>query len=218
MAKSEQISFLFYGTWRNSFARLTAEQTKTMLDAIFAFQIDGVSPEFDDPMLALMWDFIGDQFSRNAEKWAQTCERNRVNGAKGGRPRKPKKTERFLEEPKKPDNDNDHENENENDHGNVHENEAGASAPPASETTTTTSPPSVEAVESYCREHGYTIDAQHFVDYYAAKGWMVGRNPMRDWQAVVRNWARNQSPQNAPPDTGEHSYNLADFEQLMNQF
>lgn len=51
--------------------------------------------------------------------------------------------------------------------------------------------PSVEDVAAYCRGHGYTIDAQYFVDFYASKGWMVGRSKMKDWEAAVRNWARN---------------------------
>ncbi len=27
--------------------------------------------------------------------------------------------------------------------------------------------------------------------FYASKGWMVGRNPMKNWQAAVRTWERN---------------------------
>lgn len=30
-----------------------------------------------------------------------------------------------------------------------------------------------------------------FYDYYEANGWKVGRNPMKDWQAAMRNWKRN---------------------------
>ena len=38
---------------------------------------------------------------------------------------------------------------------------------------------------------GYTnVDAERFVDFYAAKDWMIGRNRMKDWKAAVRNWAR----------------------------
>ena len=52
--------------------------------------------------------------------------------------------------------------------------------------------PSVEEVATYCREKGYGIDAQHFVDYYDSNGWKVGKNPMQDWKAAVRNWARGE--------------------------
>jgi hypothetical protein len=38
------------------------------------------------------------------------------------------------------------------------------------------------------------IEAQRFWDYYESNGWKVGRNPMKDWKAAVRNWQRNASP------------------------
>lgn len=56
-------------------------------------------------------------------------------------------------------------------------------------------PPTLENVSGYCRENGYKVDAQRFIDFYASKGWMVGKNKMKDWRACVRNWARqDQEP------------------------
>ena len=28
------------------------------------------------------------------------------------------------------------------------------------------------------------------MDFYASKGWKVGKNPMADWKACVRTWER----------------------------
>ncbi|MDE6259901.1 MAG: helix-turn-helix domain-containing protein [Oscillospiraceae bacterium] len=58
-------------------------------------------------------------------------------------------------------------------------------------------PPDVEQVRAYCRERGNNIDPETFVDYYASKGWVVGRSPMKDWKAAVRTWEqrRNSQPQ-----------------------
>ena len=53
------------------------------------------------------------------------------------------------------------------------------------------SAPTVDEVRDYCKERNNTVDAQRFVDYYAANGWHVGKNPMKDWKAAVRNWERN---------------------------
>lgn len=50
--------------------------------------------------------------------------------------------------------------------------------------------PTPEEVESYCKENGYSIDPQRFVDYYTANGWMVGKNHMKDWKAAVRTWVK----------------------------
>ena len=52
-------------------------------------------------------------------------------------------------------------------------------------------PPTLEEVRAYCLERNNGVDAQHFLDYYSANGWKVGRNPMKDWKAAVRTWERN---------------------------
>lgn len=52
-------------------------------------------------------------------------------------------------------------------------------------------PPTVSEVANYCRERGNTVDAQRFVDYYEANGWMIGKNHMKDWKAAVRTWEKN---------------------------
>ena len=62
--------------------------------------------------------------------------------------------------------------------------------------------PSVEEVATYCREKGYGIDAQHFVDYYDSNGWKVGKNPMQDWKATVRSWARRDGKDKQPAAAG----------------
>lgn len=54
-------------------------------------------------------------------------------------------------------------------------------------------PPTVEEVKAYASEHGCKIDAERFVDFYASKGWMVGKTKMKDWKAAVRNWARGKT-------------------------
>ena len=52
-------------------------------------------------------------------------------------------------------------------------------------------PPSADEVREYARESGYHIDADSFIDFYSSKGWMVGKNKMKDWRAAVRNWSRS---------------------------
>lgn len=51
--------------------------------------------------------------------------------------------------------------------------------------------PTVEEVAAYCRERNNNVDPVHFVDYYTANDWKVGRNKMKDWKAAVRTWERN---------------------------
>ena len=56
--------------------------------------------------------------------------------------------------------------------------------------TTRFVPPTVEEVKQYCEENNYKLDAQRFVDFYESKGWMIGKNKMKSWQAAVRTWVR----------------------------
>ena len=68
--------------------------------------------------------------------------------------------------------------------------------------------PTVEEVQAYCTERRNTVDAKRFVDYYTANGWKVGKNPMKDWKAAVRNWERNEySNTKSQPETPA-SYDL----------
>lgn len=61
-------------------------------------------------------------------------------------------------------------------------------------------PPSVEDVRAYCRERHNGVDAQAFVDFYEASGWMRGKTKLKDWRAAVRTWERNgNNRQSAQP-------------------
>ena len=88
-------------------------------------------------------------------------------------------------------------------------------------------PPTLEEVEAYCKERGNTVDAAQFIDFYASKGWLVGKVTMKDWKAAVRTWERNrtttsfsqskQSPQRAKNrfnDFPQRQYSDADLLEL----
>ena len=58
-------------------------------------------------------------------------------------------------------------------------------------------PPTVEEVAEYVLSRGSCVDPQVWVDYYAARGWMMGKAVMKDWKAAVRSaetWERWQRP------------------------
>lgn len=61
-------------------------------------------------------------------------------------------------------------------------------------------PPTVEEVRAYCRERNNTVDAETFVDFYIGKGWMVGKNKMKDWKAAVRTWEKNRKQEQSNGD------------------
>ena len=50
--------------------------------------------------------------------------------------------------------------------------------------------PTVEEVDAFVKKNGYHIDAENFVNYYESKGWVVGKAPMKDWEAACRTWEK----------------------------
>ncbi len=55
-------------------------------------------------------------------------------------------------------------------------------------------PPSVEEVRAYIAEKGMNIDAEKFWNFYESKGWMVGKNPMKNWRAACNTWNTKDNP------------------------
>lgn len=61
-------------------------------------------------------------------------------------------------------------------------------------------PPTLEDVAAYVAERKSPVIPQEFIDHYQSKGWMVGRNKMKDWRAACRNaekWERWKTPSGA---------------------
>ena len=54
-------------------------------------------------------------------------------------------------------------------------------------------PPTVEQVAEYCLKRGNKVDPQRWHDHYSAKGWVVGKSPMKDWKAAVRTWEQRDA-------------------------
>ena len=55
-------------------------------------------------------------------------------------------------------------------------------------------PPSLEEVQTYCKERENGINAQSFIDFYESKGWFIGKNKMKDWKAAIRTWEKRNKP------------------------
>ena len=50
------------------------------------------------------------------------------------------------------------------------------------------SKPTIEELQSYIDEKGYHFSAQAFWNFYESKGWMVGKNHMKNWKAACNTW------------------------------
>ena len=157
---------------------LPPEERLALLDAIMDYGFEGKEPE--ELPITLKGYFT--LMRPVLEKSIRYYEKQQMNGAKGGRPPKPRenptKTQTKPKENLDSESDSDSESEGEKEN----------SPPPAAVV-----PPTIEEVTDYCKERHNSIDPQRFVNFYTAKGWMIGTSKMRDWKAAVRTWERMNS-------------------------
>lgn len=60
--------------------------------------------------------------------------------------------------------------------------------------------PTVAEVKALCDKFGYAVDAEEFVAVYSENGWTVKGEPIQDWRALVRGWARTRAKDEAEGD------------------
>jgi hypothetical protein len=143
------------------------------------------------------------------EKSLALSEIRSEQGKKGGRPAgekasqkqtesKPKANRKQMESKPKADKDKD----KDKDIKEKQEKEKVASAPRFVK-------PTVAEVSAYCRERANGINPESFVDFYEAKGWKVGSQPMKDWKACVRTWEQRRKTDRASPKVNS----FANFQQ-----
>ena len=62
-----------------------------------------------------------------------------------------------------------------------------------SRTLTKFVPPTLDEVKEYCKERNNKVDPEKWFDFYKSKGWMIGKNKMKDWKAAVRTWEKSDN-------------------------
>ena len=75
--------------------------------------------------------------------------------------------------------------------------------------------PTLKELETYKQETNLNlVDCSAFYDFYESKGWAVGKAPMKDWRASMRNWQRGEAERiakrGAPPTTRAKGQETAD--------
>lgn len=80
--------------------------------------------------------------------------------------------------------------------------------------------PSIVEVNIYCKDRNRGVDPQKWHDFYASKGWMIGKNKMKDWQAAVRGWEKeglqNNTVQQVREDRERSDKILAEYRERNN--
>lgn len=127
--KSSKKSFVVYMDWEEALSYFSDAETGEIFRALFQYAKNGTMPEFSHNSLNAVFSFMKSALDRDLIAYEAKCKKNKENGAKGGRPKKPNETEEnpkkpngYFSKPKKPDNDN----VNDNDNDNVNDNDNGS--------------------------------------------------------------------------------------------
>ena len=60
--------------------------------------------------------------------------------------------------------------------------------------------PTFNDVLEYCMQNNLEVDGVKFINFYESKGWMVGKNKMKDWKAAIRTWVKPKQQVEISPE------------------
>ena len=52
--------------------------------------------------------------------------------------------------------------------------------------------PTLDEVKNYCILRKNNIDAESFISFYESKGWMIGKNKMKNWKQAIVTWEKRE--------------------------
>lgn len=207
----ERKQFTWYRSYYDALKEIPAEEFRAIVLAVCAYALDGEEPELSGVARAIFTLIrptleVGRSKAENRSRAEQTSLSAEQTG---NRPEQTKnKPEQTQNKRKQTDNKPEQtrkEKEKEKEREKESENDSYCSPPPPSASKRFV-PPTLAEVQSYVAERQSPVDPQGFIDFYASKGWMVGKTPMKDWKAACRNaetwerWSRTEA--SAPPKKG----------------
>ena len=214
----ERKQFTWYRSYYDALKELPAEEFRDIVLAVCAYALDGEEPELSGVARAIFTLIrptleVGRSKAENRSRAEQTSISAEQTGNKPEQTKnkpeqtqnkrkqtgnKPEQTRNKPEQTRK-------EKEKEIEREKESENDSYCSPPPPSGPKRFV-PPTLAEVQSYVAQRQSPVDPQGFIDFYASKGWMVGKTPMKDWKAACRNaetwerWSRTEA--SAPPKNG----------------
>jgi hypothetical protein len=172
MAKDKK-SFILYTDQSGVFNQLPDEIAGKLIKHIFAY-VNDENPISDDLIINIAFEPIKQSLKRDLKRYEEYVDKQSVNGAKGGRPKKANETQitqPFFDKPKKADSVSDSDSDSVNDNVNKRKRKVFIK-------------PTIEDI----KKEFPTFNAESFLNYYESNGWMVGKNKMVNWSASVKNW------------------------------
>lgn len=169
-----------------------------------------------------IWPSVRNDIDSARASYEETCRKQRENGAKGGRP---KKADGFEENPKNPEVFSEtQKSKYKAKQSNTKQINTDSPNGECEKTRVKRfTPPTLAEVQAYVSERQSPVDPQGFIDFYASKGWMVGKAPMKDWKAACRNaegwerWHKEDSQKGRQPNYQPTSDRIARNSQRLKQ-
>ena len=190
----ERNSFTFYLSFEKAISRLDDKNQLSVYRSISRYSLFGESPEVDG-LAAIAWELIKPILdksrvrSENGKKAKGVPKPNLV----GNKNAKNEAKTKLNEAESKQDRDRDRDRKEDKSSFEIDvDMSASADKKTGSDKPTRFVPPTLNEVQDFILKNGYSVDADRFIDFYGAKGWMIGKNKMKDWKAAVRNWQRGQ--------------------------
>jgi hypothetical protein len=56
----------------------------------------------------------------------------------------------------------------------------------------TFTPPTLDEIRAFIKEHRLSVDASKFFYHYESNGWMVGKAKLKSWQSAVHRWHHSE--------------------------
>lgn len=207
----ERKQFTWYRSYYDALKELPAEEFRDIVLAVCAYALDGEEPELSGVARAIFTLIrptleVGRSKAENRSRTEQTPISAEQTGNKPEQTKnKPEQTQNKQKQTDNKPEQTRKEKEKEKEREKESENDSYCSPPPPSGPKRFV-PPTLAEVQSYVAQRQSPVDPQGFIDFYASKGWMVGKTPMKDWKAACRNaetwerWSRTEA--SAPPQKG----------------
>lgn len=190
MRAENKKSFLLYSDFAPHLDLLTDTEVGQLFRAVFAYVNNGDIPQNLTPAAAMLFSVLRSQLDRDAEKWADVREKRRAAGRIGAAVTNGKRSANSANaafDEQKAANPAVNVNVNANGTDIVSDGKADRSK--------RFTPPSVAEVRAYCEQRHNGIDPEYFVNFYAARGWMMGHTHMKDWKRAVITWETKNKAQ-----------------------
>lgn len=185
-------SVLVYVDWITIFEELEDEEAGRLIKHFFRY-VNDQHPEPPDRITKLVFEPIKQSLKRDLVKYESIRAKNKENAEKRWQQKNATAHDRMPNDAKNADNDNDSVIDRDNDIELSKDNIKKEENIIIKEHVKRFNPPTFEEVLSYCNERRNNVDPQKWFDFYSSKGWMIGKNKMKDWKAAVRTWENNQS-------------------------